>query len=228
MLKFVVVDSDRSEVARLLEEALGEAEDETARSLAKKLRVDRSLINSVLYEREDLFKSFGDAPPVWRLASASVGDFAREAAAPVPHAPADFEVTPLATSLGRLAANSLGEDERGSLEARGTARRKGFRHEIDVHGFTVDTAMRWIRASIQEAWTSGCSRLVVIHGKGRQAGGSAIAQALRKAVDRGEFGPWVSKWLEDVEGRTALEMLANESPNRNARWPTRPPSEFSD
>ena len=82
----------------------------------------------------------------------------------------------------------------------------GVRVVIDLHGCTVEAAIRIIRKTLVVAAQAGRSGVEVIHGMGSEASATSIRGALRTALLDGRWADIVTDHVEVGGGRTVISL----------------------
>ena len=108
---------------------------------------------------------------------------------------------------------------------------------LDVHGYTVDTAVIAIEGKLSEAWEAGYAELKVIHGAPdiqtqEQVGGrGSIKHGILyflEMLDAGQdligWAAWVDSY-EREDGTTLIYLMSNPTPNPE-HWSELPEAEF--
>ncbi|MCL7968454.1 MAG: Smr/MutS family protein [marine benthic group bacterium] len=119
-------------------------------------------------------------------------------------------------------------------------RKNGREVQVDLHGYSTDTALWLALEVVESAWERGCERVVLIHGAKHvasretadQVGQGGTKWALRDALTRGQFKRWAEPANSNkhdrkaVSDRLAIALMENPSPDRGAPWPEPPEHEY--
>jgi hypothetical protein len=119
-------------------------------------------------------------------------------------------------------------------------RRNGREVQVDLHGYSTQTALWLAREVMESAWERGCERVVLIHGAKHvtsrttadQVGQGGMKWALRDALTRGQFKRWAEPASSNkhdrgaVSDRLAIALMENPRPDSGASWPEPPEHEY--
>jgi hypothetical protein len=119
-------------------------------------------------------------------------------------------------------------------------RKNGREVQVDLHGYSTDTALWLAREVVESAWQRGCDTVVLIHGAKHVASRSTADQvgqggtkwALRDALTRGQFKRWAEPANSSKHGRKAvsdrlsISLMENPRPDPGAPWPDPPEHEY--
>lgn len=121
-----------------------------------------------------------------------------------------------------------------------SVRKNGREVQLDLHGYSTETALYVARAVVETAWERGCDRIVMIHGAKHVASPAASSQtgqgrtkwALRQALSRGEYNRWAEPPKSGghdrkaVSDRLSLALKPNSRPDPGSAWPEPPEHEY--
>ncbi len=119
-------------------------------------------------------------------------------------------------------------------------RKNGREVQVDLHGYSTDTALWLSREVVETAWERGCERVVLIHGSKHVATPAASGHtgqgrtkwALRQALSRGEFNRWAEPPKSGghdrkaISDRLGLALKSNPNPDPGSPWPDPPEPEY--
>ncbi len=119
-------------------------------------------------------------------------------------------------------------------------RANGREVQLDLHGYSTETALWLAREVVDSAWVRGCDRVTMIHGAKHVATPAASDQtgqgrtkwALRQALSRGAFNRWAEAPKSSghdrkaVSDRLVIALKPNPRPDPAAAFPEPPEHEY--